>query len=66
MHTKPSQAKSATRKFAGLVKGALAEHRLSVTALAEQIGKSRNAVSRAINRGDFPHVQSLIRNTLQL
>jgi hypothetical protein len=49
-----------------LVKGRLALRGLTVCGLARQIKKSRNATSRAINRGEFRGVQDLISKELNL
>lgn len=63
MHTNRNLTNHA-RQFRRAVKADLADRELSVTRLAEQIGRSRNAVSRAINRGEFPAVQNKIREAL--
>jgi hypothetical protein len=60
MNTKQKHTDCA-RDFRGWAKGELARQRLSVTALARVLGKSRMAVSRAINRGEFPGVQLKIK-----
>lgn len=51
-------------EFRGWAKGKLAARRLSVGRLARRIRKSRGAVSRAINRGEFPSVQTAIKKEL--
>lgn len=65
MHTNKNLTPRA-RNFRKAAKGELAALGLSVKALAVRLGKSRNAVSRAINRGDFPRVQEAIRKELSL
>lgn len=57
---------SRARNFRKEAKGELAAMRLSVTQLAQKVKKSRGAVSRAINRGEFPSVQAAIRKELAL
>jgi hypothetical protein len=51
-------------EFRGWAKGRLAARRVSVGHLARKLRKSRGAVSRAINRGEFPRVQKAIRREL--
>jgi IS30 family transposase len=53
-----------TREFRRWAKGELAAQGQTVTGIARHIGKSRNAVSRAINRGEFLGVQKQIRKAL--
>jgi IS30 family transposase len=65
MHTNKNLTPRA-RSFRKTAKGQLADLGLSVTTLAVRIGKSRNAVSRAINRGEFPRVQDAIRKELAI
>ncbi|HEX7861042.1 MAG TPA: hypothetical protein VF773_11985 [Verrucomicrobiae bacterium] len=65
MHTNKTLTPRA-RNFRKTAKGQLADLGLSVTALAVKVGKSRNAVSRAINRGEFPKVQERIRKELAI
>lgn len=65
MHTNQSLTQGA-RKFRKAVKGELAALGLSVGGLAKRIGRHRNSVSRAINRGEFRGVQDLIKKELEL
>lgn len=57
------QEKSA---FKVSVKSELVRRGKTVVWLADSVGRSRNAVSRAINQGEFPKVQTLIKNRLAL
>jgi hypothetical protein len=57
------QAKS---DFKVSVKSELVRRGKTVVWLAGSVGRSRNAVSRAINQGEFPKVQTLIKNRLAL
>lgn len=45
-------------------KTALLAKRITITALAAAIGKSRPATSRAINHNEFPSVRRAIANRL--
>lgn len=65
MHTNKNLT-SRARNFRKAAKGELAALGLSVKDLASRIGKSRNATSRAINRGEFPRVQERITRELAL
>lgn len=65
MHTKRNLTNHA-RQFRRQVKAELADREITVVSLAETLGKSRNAVSRAINRGEFPSVQRLIAGALKI
>lgn len=65
MHTNKNLTTRA-RTFRRDAKGELAAIGLSVTDLAIRVRKSRNAVSRAINRGEFPRVQAAIKKELAL
>ncbi|HTJ78502.1 MAG TPA: hypothetical protein VL357_05860 [Rariglobus sp.] len=47
-------------------KGALLRRKKSITWLAKKIGKSREAVSRAINQGEFPEVRKAVVKVLEL
>lgn len=63
MHTNETLTPRA-REFRRWAKVRLAERGLTVTEIAQRICKSRNAVSRSINRGEFPRVQKAIRQAL--
>jgi hypothetical protein len=63
-HASAAARIEAARRFRRWAKGELASHGRTVTDLATSIGKSRNAVSRAINRGEFRNVQEAIRREL--
>jgi lambda repressor-like predicted transcriptional regulator len=52
--------------FSYRVKVALLGRGLTVGALAKQVGRTRETVSRAIHRGRFPAVQQLIKEALSL
>lgn len=75
MHTSTNLTARA-RKFRREVKAELADRELTVTDLcallpkrrrgSREIHPSRNAVSRAINRGEFPLVQQLIKEALEI
>ena len=56
--------KPAAREFRSWAKGRSAYLGLSLTEIAETIGRSRGAVSRAVNRGEFPRVCEEIRKAL--
>jgi hypothetical protein len=49
------------REFCAWVKGLLAYRGMSLSSLAVNINRSRGAVSRAVNRGEFHKVQSEIK-----
>lgn len=65
MHTNRNLTEAA-RRFRRAAKGELGARQLSITSLASDLGKSRNAVSRAINRGEFRGVQKMIKERLNL
>ena len=52
--------------FSYRVKVALLERGMTVTALAKQLGRARETVSRAIHHGKFPRVQASIKKALSL
>lgn len=52
--------------FSYRVKVALLERKLTVTALARQIDKTRETVSRTIHHGKFPAVRARIAQELSL
>jgi transcriptional regulator with XRE-family HTH domain len=52
--------------FPTAVKIALVRKGMTVTDLAERLGKSRENVSRAIHNGQFPSINKRIRKALAL
>lgn len=56
----------AQEKFRMSAKNVLIARRLTVAGLARKIGRSRTAVSLAINQGGFPGTRQLIASELGL